>query len=159
MASIHFSYNRTYAWVLHLFGDLSLAQKTWATSMLTSQGQLLEFSCHYAIIASIIFLALGVPQTLNGYTTIKTIEGATQTILVGPVASLDSIMQIGTNGGGYYGANAAYPFMNPSPITNILMISLMLLLPTALIFVFGEMIGKKRRVKTAFMGCLYPLWT
>ena len=69
------------------------------------------------IIASIIFLALGVPQTLNGYTTVKTIEGATQTILVGPVASLDAIMQIGTNGGGYYGANAAYPFMNPSPIT------------------------------------------
>ena len=120
--------------------------------MLTSQGQLQEFSCHYAIIASIIFLALGVPQTLNGYTTIKTIEGATQTILVGPVASLDSIMQIGTNGGGYYGANAAYPFMNPSPITNILMISLMLLLPTALIFVFGEMIGKKRESRPLLWG-------
>ena len=104
------------------------------------------------IIASIIFLALGVPQTLNGYTTIKTIEGATQTILVGPVASLDSIMQIGTNGGGYYGANAAYPFMNPSPITNILMISLMLLLPTALIFVFGEMIGKKRESRPLLWG-------
>ncbi len=99
-----------------------------------------------AIIGSIIFLALGVPQTLNGYTTIKTIEGASQSIFVGPVASLDSIMQIGTNGGGYYGANAAYPFMNPSPMSNILMISLMLLLPTALIFVFGEMIGKKTRV-------------
>ncbi|MCL4430659.1 MAG: potassium-transporting ATPase subunit KdpA [Chloroflexi bacterium] len=105
-----------------------------------------------AIIASVFFLALGVPQTLNGYTTIKTIEGATQTILVGPVASLDSIMQIGTNGGGYYGANAAYPFMNPSPITNILMISLMLLLPTALIFVFGEMIGKKSESRPLLWG-------
>jgi K+-transporting ATPase ATPase A chain len=104
------------------------------------------------IIASIIFLALGVPQTLNGYTTVKTIEGATQTILVGPVASLDSIMQIGTNGGGYYGANAAYPFMNPSPITNILMISLMLLIPTALIFVFGEMIGKKSESRPLLWG-------
>ncbi len=104
------------------------------------------------IIASIIFLALGVPQTLNGYTTVKTIEGATQTILVGPVASLDSIMQIGTNGGGYYGANAAYPFMNPSPVSNILMISLMLLLPTALIFVFGEMIGKKRESRPLLWG-------
>ena len=104
------------------------------------------------IVASIVFLALGVPQTLTGYTTIKTIEGATQTILVGPVASLDSIMQIGTNGGGYYGANAAYPFMNPSPITNILMISLMLLLPTALIFVFGEMIGKKRESRPLLWG-------
>jgi potassium-transporting ATPase potassium-binding subunit len=105
-----------------------------------------------AIIGSIIFLALGVPQTLNGYTTIKTIEGATQSILVGPVASLDSIMQIGTNGGGFYGANAAYPFMNPSPITNILMISFMLLLPTALIFVFGEMIGKKRESRPLLWG-------
>jgi potassium-transporting ATPase potassium-binding subunit len=104
------------------------------------------------IIAAIIFLALGVPQTLNGYTTIKTIEGAAQTLFVGPVASLDSIMQIGTNGGGFYGANAAYPFMNPSPITNILMISLMLLLPTALIFVFGEMIGKKRESRPLLWG-------
>jgi K+-transporting ATPase ATPase A chain len=104
------------------------------------------------IIAAIIFLALGVPQTLNAYTTVKTIEGAAQTILVGPVASLDSIMQIGTNGGGFYGANAAYPFMNPSPISNILMISLMLLLPTALIFVFGQMIGKKSESRPLLWG-------
>ena len=104
------------------------------------------------IIAAIIFLALGVPQTLNGYTTVKTIEGAAQTILVGPVASLDSIMQIGTNGGGFYGANAAYPFMNPSPASNILMISLMLLLPTALIFVFGQMIGKKTESRPLLWG-------
>jgi K+-transporting ATPase ATPase A chain len=104
------------------------------------------------IIASILFLVLGAPQTLNGYTTVKTIEGAAQTIIVGPVASLDSIMQIGTNGGGYYGANAAYPFMNPSPVTNILMISLMLLLPTTLIFVFGEMIGKKRESRPLLWG-------
>ncbi len=104
------------------------------------------------VIASIIFLALGVPQTLNGYITVKTIEGTAQTIFVGPVASLDAIMQIGTNGGGFYGANAAHPFMNPTPITNILMISLMLLLPTALIFVFGEMIGKKRESRSLLWG-------
>jgi K+-transporting ATPase ATPase A chain len=61
-------------------------------------------------------------------------------------------MQIGTNGGGFYGANAAYPFMNPSPITNVLMISLMLLLPTALIFVFGEMIGKKSESRPLLWG-------
>jgi K+-transporting ATPase ATPase A chain len=104
------------------------------------------------IIGSIILLAMGVPQTLNGYATVKTIEGATQTILVGPVASLDVIMQLGTNGGGYYGANAAYPFMNPSPYSNILLISLMLLLPTALIFVFGEMIGKKTESRPLLWG-------
>jgi len=105
-----------------------------------------------SVIASIIFLALGVPQTINGYSAAKTIEGATQTLFVGPVASLDSIMQIGTNGGGYYGANAAYPFMNPSPISNILLISLMLFLPTALIFVFGEMIGKKSESRPLLWG-------
>ena len=92
-----------------------MAQKTWATSTLTSPERITRIFLPLCIIASIIFLALGVPQTLNGYTTVKTIEGATQSILVGPVASLDSIMQIGTNGGGFYGANAAYPFMNPSP--------------------------------------------
>jgi len=105
-----------------------------------------------AAIVAIIFLALGVPQTFNGYTAVKTVEGAAQTLLVGPVASLDSIMQLGTNGGGYYGANAAYPFMNPSSITNIIMISSMLLLPTALIFVFGQMIGKKTESRPLLWG-------
>ncbi len=97
-----------------------------------------------AFVASIVLLALGVPQTLSGYTTLTTIQGASQTILSGPVASLDGIMQLGTNGGGFYGANAAYPFMNPSQFTDVIMILLMLLLPLALLFVFGEMIGKKR---------------
>ena len=105
-----------------------------------------------AVIAAIIFLAIGVPQTLNGNIALRTIEGVPQTLFVGPVASLDSIMQLGTNGGGYYGANAAYPFMNPSPISNILLISLMLFLPTALIFVFGRMIGKKSESRPLLWG-------
>ena len=96
------------------------------------------------LVASLILVWLGVPQTLSGYSAVKTVEGATQSILVGPVASLVSIMQLGTNGGGYYGANSAYPFMNPSPQSNILEIALMLLLPTSLVFVFGELLGKKR---------------
>lgn len=96
------------------------------------------------LIASVIFVWLGVPQTLGGYTTVKTVEGATQTILVGPVASLVSIMQIGTNGGGYYGANSAYPFQNPSPVSNLLEIILMLLIPTALTFVYGRFLGEKK---------------
>jgi K+-transporting ATPase ATPase A chain len=104
------------------------------------------------LIASVVLVVMGVPQTLNASTTMKTIEGTTQSILVGPVASLDSIMQLGTNGGGFYGANAAYPFMNPSPYSNIFMISLMLLLPTALIFVFGELLGKKREARPLLWG-------
>ncbi len=103
-------------------------------------------------VASIILLSLGVPQTLSGYTVVNTIEGASQTLFVGPVASLDSIMQLGTNGGGYYGANAAYPFANPSPISDLVLISLMLLLPTALIFVFGQMMGKKSESRPLLWG-------
>ena len=104
------------------------------------------------LIASVVFIVMGVPQTLSASTTVTTVQGATQTILTGPVASLDSIMQLGTNGGGFYGANAAHPFMNPSPYSNTLMIALMLLLPTALIFVFGELLGKKREARPLLWG-------
>ncbi len=104
------------------------------------------------LIASVVFVVMGIPQTLNASTAVTTLQGTTQSILVGPVASLDSIMQLGTNGGGFYGANAAYPFMNPSPYSNIFMISLMLLLPTALIFVFGELLGKKKEARPLLWG-------
>jgi K+-transporting ATPase ATPase A chain len=103
-------------------------------------------------VAALAFVALGVPQTLGGNATVKTIEGSTQTVFVGPVASLVSIMQLGTNGGGYYGANSAYPFQNPNPATDILEIYLMLLLPTALVFVFGELLGKKRETRPVLVG-------
>jgi K+-transporting ATPase ATPase A chain len=101
----------------------------------------------FCAIAALVLVALGVPQTLSGYTSVTTIEGAAQSILVGPVASLVAIMQLGTNGGGYYGANSAYPFMNPNPASDVLEIGLMLLLPTALIFVFGEILGKRKEIK------------
>ncbi len=104
------------------------------------------------LTASVVFIVMGVPQTLNASTTVTTLQGTTQSILVGPVASLDSIMQLGTNGGGFYGANAAYPFMNPSPYSNVFMIALMLLLPTALIFVFGDLLGKKREARPLLWG-------
>lgn len=103
-------------------------------------------------IAALIFVGLGVPQTLNGYQTLKTLEGTSQTILVGPVASLVSIMQIGTNGGGYYGANSAYPFQNPTPASDILEILLMLLIPTTLCFVYGQLLGKRREARPILWG-------
>ncbi len=103
-------------------------------------------------VAALILVALGVPQTLGGYAAVKTVEGATQSLLVGPVASLVSIMQLGTNGGGYYGANSAYPFQNPNPQSDILEIALMLFLPTSLIFVYGELLGKKREARPILIG-------
>ena len=103
-------------------------------------------------IAALVFVGLGVPQTIIGYQSVRTVEGATQTILVGPVASLVSIMQIGTNGGGYYGSNSAYPFQNPSPASDIFQIFLMLLVPTALCFVYGQMIGKRKEARPILWG-------
>ena len=103
-------------------------------------------------VAAIIFVGLGIPQTISGYQTVKTLEGTTQTILVGPVASLVSIMQIGTNGGGYYGANSAYPFQNPNPVSDMFQIFLMLLIPTSLCFVYGHMLGKKKEARPILWG-------
>ena len=104
-------------------------------------------------VASLVFVGLGVPETLTGYQNIThTVEGATQTILVGPVASLVSIMQLGTNGGGYFGANSAYPLQNPNPASNIFQIFLMLLIPTSLCFVFGQLIGRKRESRPILWG-------
>ena len=106
----------------------------------------------FCFVAALILVWMGVPQTIGGYVPIKTVEGATGSVLVGPVASLVSIMQLGTNGGGYYGANSAFPFMNPSPASDVLEICLMLLLPTALVFVFGQLLGKKRESRPVLIG-------
>jgi K+-transporting ATPase ATPase A chain len=97
----------------------------------------------FCLIAAMVLVALGVPQTLNAYSVVKTVEGTTQTILVGPVSSLVSIMQLGTNGGGFYGANSAYPFMNPNPLSNLFEMFLMMIIPTTLIFVYGQLLGKR----------------
>ena len=104
------------------------------------------------LIASLILVFLGVPQTLNAFTPVKTIEGVPDGIRVGPVASLVSIMQIGTNGGGYYGANSAYPFQNPGFASNLLEMILMLWLPTAMCFVFGIMLGKRKETRPILWG-------
>ena len=106
----------------------------------------------FCVIAAVVLVALGVPQTLNASTLVQTVEGTTQTILVGPVASLESIMQLGTNGGGFYGANDAHPFMNPSLVSNLLEMFLMMLIPTALIFVYGQLLGKRKEAKPILIG-------
>ncbi|HKW05566.1 MAG TPA: potassium-transporting ATPase subunit KdpA, partial [Nitrososphaerales archaeon] len=104
------------------------------------------------LIAALISVWLGSPQTLNASTLVTTIQGSNQKILMGPVSSLISIMQLGTNGGGFYGANSAFPLQNPSPASDVLQILLMLLIPTALCFVLGEYIGKKRESIPIIVG-------
>lgn len=108
------------------------------------------------LVASVVLVWLGIPQTIGGYVNATTVEGlvngASEVVRIGPVASLVSIMQIGTNGGGYYGANSANPFQNPNPATDIFEIFLMLLLPTTLCFVYGEVLGKKRETRPILIG-------
>src|SRR6266550_4138671 len=106
----------------------------------------------FCFVAALILVWMGVPQTVGGYVPITTVERAAGSVLVGPVASLVSIMQLGTNGGGYYGANSAHPFMNPSPQSDILEICLMLLIPTSLCFLYGELLGKKRESRPVVNG-------
>lgn len=100
-------------------------------------------------IAAIILIFLGVPQSLNGYALLNTLQtGASEVVKVGPIASLDAIMQLGTNGGGYFGANAANPLANPNPVTNLFLLALMMLLPTSVLFLFGRMAGSMKEGRT-----------
>ncbi len=103
-----------------------------------------------AIIVTLILVWQGVPQTLAPNQTVTTIEGKLQDIPLGPVASLVSIKHLGTNGGGFFGGNSAHPFENPTPLTNLLQILSMLLLPTSLVYAFGLMLNDKKQAWTIF---------
>ena len=87
----------------------------------------------------------GVPQTLAGAVNVTTLEGGEQTITRGLVASLESIKHIGTNGGGWFGTNAAHPFENPTALANLVHIVCMMLLPTALVYAFGLMVNNRKQ--------------
>ena len=102
-------------------------------------------------------IAQGAVQTFDASVTAHTLQGADQTIVVGPVASQGTIELIGTNGGGFYNANAAHPFQNPTPLTNIVLMILMASLPAAIIITFGEMIGNRRQAWVLYgvLGTLF----
>lgn len=110
-----------------------------------------------SFIVALFLVFQGVPQTINGAAHGTTIEGIVQTITRGPVASLESIKHLGTNGGGFFGTNAAHPFENPTPLTNLIHILSMMLLPTALVYAFGVMIKNKRQGWVVFsaMGIMF----
>ncbi|NRT88777.1 potassium-transporting ATPase subunit KdpA [Clostridium beijerinckii] len=103
-----------------------------------------------SIIVGILLVSQGVPQTLSGTKTVTTIEGKMQDIAIGPVAALESIKHIGTNGGGFFGANSAHPFENPTPISNLIEILSMMVLPGALVYTFGLMLRNKKQGWTIF---------
>lgn len=97
-----------------------------------------------SILVTLILVSQGVPQTLAPTKTVTTIENKFQDIALGPVASLESIKHIGTNGGGFFNANSAHPFENPTPFSNIVEMLSMMVLPGSIIYAFGLMLKKKR---------------
>ncbi|UPW81953.1 potassium-transporting ATPase subunit KdpA [Lysinibacillus sp. Ag94] len=102
-----------------------------------------------AIVVAIILVSQGTPQTLSANKTVQTIEGKLQDIALGPVASLESIKHVGTNGGGFNGANSTTPFENPTVISNIVEMLSMMLLPGACVVAFSLMVAYGKR-KTIF---------
>jgi potassium-transporting ATPase potassium-binding subunit len=98
-----------------------------------------------SVVGALVFVALGMPQTLAGAVDATTLEGAKQTISIGPVASQEIIKELGTNGGGFFNANSAHPFENPSAWTNLLEIWALLLIPTASVLAFGRAVGHMRQ--------------
>jgi K+-transporting ATPase ATPase A chain len=98
-----------------------------------------------SIVAGLVYCSQGVVQNLKPYTAVTTVEGGKQTIAQGPVASQEAIKQLGTNGGGFFNANAAHPFENPTPLSNLLAMVLIFLIPGSLTYTFGKMVGDTRQ--------------
>ncbi|MDX8477389.1 potassium-transporting ATPase subunit KdpA [Mesorhizobium sp. VK24D] len=109
------------------------------------------------IVLTLVYVWLGIPQTLGPYVDATTLEGAKQTIAVGPVASQIAIKMLGTNGGGFFNANAAHPFENPDAISNLIQMLTIFVLGAALTNVFGRMVGNQRQgwAILASMGVLF----
>ena len=98
-----------------------------------------------SFIAGLLLIWQGVPQTLEANQTVQTIEGQFQDLAMGPVASLESIKHLGTNGGGFFGANSTTPFENPTIISNLIELFSMMVLPGACVITFGKMTMKRKK--------------
>jgi potassium-transporting ATPase potassium-binding subunit len=109
-----------------------------------------------AFALGLLMIQQGEPQTLASAVTVHPIQGGDQTIVLGPVASLETIKHLGTNGGGFFNANASHPYENPTPITNLVQTLLMMILPASIVLCFGEMIGNRRQAWVLYtvMGAL-----
>jgi K+-transporting ATPase ATPase A chain len=98
-----------------------------------------------AFIAAVLYVALGVVQNLGGFDVIRTLEGRAQVIPGGPAASQEAIKMLGTNGGGFFNVNAAHPLSNPTGLSNLLGLYLILVIPFALTYTYGKMVGEVRQ--------------
>jgi K+-transporting ATPase ATPase A chain len=119
-----------------------------------------------SIVVALVFVSQGVLQTLEGAVTATTVEGANQTLALGPMASQIAIKELGTNGGGFFNVNSAMPFENPTPFSNLVSALSLILIPAALTYTYGRMIGRQRQgwaifaamlvVWVAFIAVIYP---
>jgi len=114
-----------------------------------------------SVIGALFLIWQGVPQTLGAYVDATTVEGAKQTIAIGPVASQEVIKMLGTNGGGFFNGNSAHPFENPNALTNLVQMIWIFSIGAALTNVFGRMVGRERQGWALFgaMGLLFLIGT
>lgn len=113
----------------------------------------------FSLVGALVLVSQGVIQNFSQYLTVTNLEGAGQTIAMGPVASQEFIKMLGTNGGGFFNANSAHPFENPTPLTNFIEMLAVLVIPAALPLTFGKMVGQVRqgRAILAAMVILFVL--
>jgi K+-transporting ATPase ATPase A chain len=107
-----------------------------------------------AVVGALALVSQGVIQNLSPYLDVQTLEGAKQTIALGPVATQEIIKELGTNGGGFFNANSAHPFENPTPLTNLIEMLAILVIPVALPFTFGHMVGNTKQGRVIFAAML-----
>src|SRR5499427_805290 len=98
-----------------------------------------------SLVGGLLLVWQGVPMNFDPYTEATMLEGASQTIAQGPVAALESIKNLGTNGGGFFNVNGAHPFENPTPLANLLELLMIAVLPASLTYTFGRMVGRPRQ--------------
>ncbi len=98
-----------------------------------------------SIVGALLLCSQGVIQNFDAYTKVTTLEGAVQTIPQGPVASQEAIKMIGTNGGGFFNANSAHPYENPTPLSNFLQMVFIFIIPAGLTYTFGKMVRDTRQ--------------
>lgn len=110
-----------------------------------------------SILFAIVLVGQGVVQNFKTYETVQTLQGATQVIPMGLAASQIAIKQLGTNGGGFFNANSAHPFENPTPFSNFLEMLFILMIPAALTYTYGKMVGSTRQGWTIFTAMLILL--
>ncbi len=110
-----------------------------------------------SIVIALLLASQGVVQSLRGPAEARTVEGTAQAIYRGPVASQEAIKELGTNGGGIVNANSAHPFENPTAFTNLVELLALLLIPFALTYAFGRMVGNQRQ-GWAIFAAMFALW-